>query len=186
MKRASLAADVSQLSGVIKAGETLKDKIVGGAKVALAGRRFMDDVAWSFSTVSEGRTEAEASFQKERIDEISREYQGRELPDSIPRILAANPFGPVNNMVGAEGERWLPVHALVPHSDAKSTLDAIEALFDQHEGNNDRVFDRDRLPHHHSEPANHLNRACVLLARRAQRASRTQFRGRSPRAAQPA
>ena len=131
MKRASLAADVTQLSGVIKAGETLKDKIVGGAKVALAGRRFMDDVAWSFSTVSEGRTDAEAAFQKERIDEISREHQGRELPDSIPRILAANPFGPVNNMVGAEGERWLPVHALVPHSDAKSTLDAIEALFDR-------------------------------------------------------
>ena len=35
-------------------------------------------------------------------------------------------------MVGAEGERWLPVHALVPHSDAKSTLDPIEALFDHY------------------------------------------------------
>ena len=130
MQRASLAADVSQLSGVIKAQGSLKEKIVAGAKVAMAGRRFMDDVGWSFSTVSEGRTEQEAAAQAEEIRSISEAHRGEPLPDSIPRILAANPFGPVNNMVGAGGERWLPVHALVPHSDAAGTLAAIEAVFE--------------------------------------------------------
>ena len=133
MKRASLAADVDQLSGVLKAEATLKDKIVSGAKVALAGRRFMDDVDWSFSAISEGRTQTEADHQNQQIEAISREHGGKQLPDSIPRILAANPFGPVNNMVGAEGERWLPVHALAPHTDAPGTLANIEAVFAAHE-----------------------------------------------------
>lgn len=133
MQRASLAADVNQLSGVIKAEGSLKEKIVAGAKVAMAGRRFMDDVGWSFSTVSEGRTQQEADYQAEAIRGISTAHGGEALPDSIPRILAANPFGPVNNMVGAGGERWLPVHALVPHSDAPGTLAAIEAIFEEHE-----------------------------------------------------
>ena len=57
---------------------------------------------------------------------------GRELPDSIPRLVRSNPFGPVNNMLGAEGERWAPVHGLVPHSRATEVLEAVEALFASH------------------------------------------------------
>jgi FAD/FMN-containing dehydrogenase len=91
----------------------------------------MDDVEWAMFTISEGRTDAEAQHQAMRIRDICLAEGGKELPDSIPRILAANPFGPVNNMVGAEGERWLPVHGLVPHSKGESVLAAVEAVYER-------------------------------------------------------
>jgi FAD/FMN-containing dehydrogenase len=131
MKRASLAADAQQLSGVIQAETGIVNKVKQGAKVALAGRRFMDEVEWAMFTISEGRTEAEAAHQVKRIRAICGAEGGKELPDSIPRIMAANPFGPVNNMVGAEGERWLPVHGLVPHSKGEKVLAAIEAVYER-------------------------------------------------------
>ena len=129
MKRASLAADVQQFAGVVKAESGLFNKVMNSAKLAFSGRRFMDDVAWSFSTLSEGRTQAEADYQVAEIHKICAKYRGRQLPDSIPRLISANPFGPVNNMVGAEGERWLPVHALVPHSKAQEGIACIEEVF---------------------------------------------------------
>jgi len=131
MKRASLAEDAQQLSGVLQNESGIVNKIKQGAKIALSGRRFMDDVEWAMFTISEGRTDAEAQHQAQRIREICLAEGGKELPDSIPRILAANPFGPVNNMVGAEGERWLPVHGLVPHSRAAATLAAIESVYER-------------------------------------------------------
>jgi FAD/FMN-containing dehydrogenase len=131
MKRASLAADAQQLSGVIQAETGIVNKVRQGAKVALAGRRFMDEVEWAMFTISEGRTEAEAAHQVKRIRAICGAEGGKELPDSIPRIMAANPFGPVNNMVGPEGERWLPVHGLVPHSKGEKVLAAIEAVYER-------------------------------------------------------
>ncbi len=131
MKRASLAADAQQLSGVLQKETGIINKVKQGAKIALSGRRFMDDVEWAMFTISEGRTDAEAQHQAMRIRDICLAEGGKELPDSIPRILAANPFGPVNNMVGAEGERWLPVHGLVPHSKGESVLAAVEAVYER-------------------------------------------------------
>jgi len=131
MKRASLAADAEQLSAVIQAESGFVNKVKQGAKIALAGRRFMDEVEWAMFTISEGRTDAEAAHQANRIRAICEAEGGKELPDTIPRILAANPFGPVNNMVGAEGERWLPVHGLVPHSKGEQVLAAVEAVYDR-------------------------------------------------------
>ena len=36
-------------------------------------------------------------------------------------------------MVGPNGERWVPVHTLVPHSRAAETMTAVRNLFDEHE-----------------------------------------------------
>ena len=51
------------------------------------------------------------------------EHGGRELPDSIPRVLRANPFGPLNNVIGPDGERWAPVHGILPHSRAVAAME---------------------------------------------------------------
>jgi FAD/FMN-containing dehydrogenase len=132
MKRDSLASDVKKLGGVLKAAGGVGKAIKAGAKMAVAGRGFMDDVKWSFHVMIEARTEASAIANLQRIREISARYDGRELADSIPRLVRANPFGPVNNMLGPGGERWVPVHALVPHSKAIETLERVEALFSEH------------------------------------------------------
>lgn len=131
MKRESLSTDFKKLSGVLKSAGGVGKAIRDGAKMAIAGRHFMDDVKWSFHVMIEAHTETSAQACLEKALEIVQKHNGRELPDSIPRLVRANPFGPVNNMLGPEGERWVPVHALLPHSRAKEAMDRVEALFDQ-------------------------------------------------------
>jgi hypothetical protein len=132
MKRESIAADAKKFASVLKSAGGVGKAIREGAKMAVAGRRFMDDVKWSFHLMAEGRTEESARLCLEQAREIVSRNSGRELPDSIPKLVRANPFLPVNSMLGPEGERWVPVHGLLPHSRVIESIDKIEALFEHH------------------------------------------------------
>lgn len=132
MKRESLAKDVKALTGVIKAEGSLLGGLKEGAKMALAGRSYMKDVQYSIHVITEHKYDGIAGRYMEDIRAIVRENAGEEIENSIPKIISANPFTPLNNMIGPEGERWSPVHALVPHSRAKQLHEAIEAVFDDH------------------------------------------------------
>lgn len=139
MKRQSLKDDAQKFVGALKAAGGVGAAIRQGAKMAVAGRSFMDDVKWSFHVMIEDRVDAAARARLEAVARIVKHHHGRELADSIPRLVRANPFGPLNNMLGAEGERWAPVHGLVPHSKASSVMDAIEALFGRHRDDTRRL-----------------------------------------------
>lgn len=139
MKRESLATDAKQFVGALKSAGGLGKAIKQGTKMAVSGRRFMDDVKWSFHFMTEGRTEASAEACLEAAREIVSRHQGRELADSIPRLVRANPFGPVNSMLGPEGERWVPVHGLLPHSKTVETIGKIEDLFAGHRQDMERL-----------------------------------------------
>ncbi len=132
MKRQSMVADVKALGGVMKDSGSLIGAIKDGARVALAGRRYMDDVDFSVQVIVEDRIDAGATDRAATVRAIAERHGGREIENSIPRITRANPFGPVNSMLGPEGERWLPVHGLFPHSRYREAYTATEAIFEQH------------------------------------------------------
>lgn len=132
LRRESLAKDAAQLMGVLKASGGIGKAMKAGASVAAAGRRFMDDVQWSFHALATERDERTAKGCIAEADAIVADHGGRRLPNSIPRLLSAHPFGNVNNMLGPEGERWVPVHGLVPHSRAASVIERVEGLFAEH------------------------------------------------------
>jgi len=132
LKRESLAKDVKALAGVMKSAGGITKALKAGAKVAMAGRGYMKDVKFSAHALVQ---EAYASVAKEKAQEIRKlaEKHGlREIDNSIPTIMRANPFGPVNTMIGPEAERWVPVHCVVPHSKAIATYNAIEDVFENH------------------------------------------------------
>lgn len=130
MQRESLMQDAKQVMGVLKAAGGVGKAIKDGAKLAVAGRHFMRDVTWSFHTIIEERNHSAAEECLNRIRAIVRERGGRELADSIPKLVRSNPFGPVNNMIGPHGERWVPLHGLVPHSQAVEVMNKVEAIYD--------------------------------------------------------
>lgn len=132
MQRESLMSDVKKFAGVLKSGDSILGAIKDGAKVAMAGRGFMKDVQYSLHVMIEERVEAAAAAAVDTVREIGQRHGGKEIENSIPKILRANPFGPLNNMVGPNGERWTPVHTLVPHSKAASTMDRVSALLEEH------------------------------------------------------
>ena len=143
MKRESLLADAKALGGVVSGQGSVLGGLREGVKVAVAGRGFMKDVDYSVHFMVEEATRAAADESVERIRAVCAAGGGREIENSIPKIAQANPFGPLNSMIGPAGERWLPVHGLFPHSRAIAAYEAVEALFEE----NRREMERHNILH---------------------------------------
>lgn len=139
MKRDSLTADAKALVGMMKAQGGFWKGLKEGAKVVAAGRSFLDDATFSIHAIAEGRNQAAADADMAAIRAIAAQHGGREVENSIPKILRANPFPPVNSMLGPSGERWVPVHGIVRHSQALAMIEAVIALFDAHADDMDRL-----------------------------------------------
>ena len=131
MKRAGLAEDVKTLKNIVTGQGGLLKGIKEGAKVALAGRSYMDDVAYSLHAATEGHSDAEVKAKTKTLKKIALSHGGREIENSIPKIIRANPFTPLNNILGPEGERWVPIHGIVPMGDAVNCAAEIDAMFEE-------------------------------------------------------
>jgi D-lactate dehydrogenase (cytochrome) len=105
---------------------------LGGLKdalgVAVSGSSFLKDHAYTLHLVIERGNEAELASVMARARAIGAEH-GTELADSVPRVMRSRPFGPVRGMLGKDGERWVPIHAVFPMGEAQRVLDANEAFF---------------------------------------------------------
>ena len=133
MQRESLASDVKKFAGVLKSAGSFMGALKDGAKVALAGRGYMKDVQFSLQIMIEDHTRAAVDHAAAQVRELCAAAGATEIENSIPKIIRANPFMPLNNMIGPNGERWVPVHAILPHSKATETYNAIMALFEKHD-----------------------------------------------------
>jgi len=134
MKRDSLAKDAKSLLNMMKAQGSPWQALKEGARVVAAGRSFLDDAGFSLHVICEGRHQAAVDADLEAIERIAAEHGGRAVENTVPKILRANPFPPVNSMVGPEGERWVPVHGFLPHSRLGEGWRRIQALFAEHGG----------------------------------------------------
>lgn len=139
MKRDSLATDAKQLVGMMKSQGGFWKGLKEGAKVVAAGRSFLDEAKFSVHLIAEGLTQSEADERMTRIGRIVADNGGRAVENTIPKVLRANPFPPVNSMVGPDGERWVPVHGVVRHSKALGVIEAIGALYDANAAGMERL-----------------------------------------------
>ena len=143
MKRESLARDIKTLGQTVAAQNSLLDAVKTGARMAVAGRRFLNDAHYSAHFMVEERTAQAAEDAAERITQIGQEAGGKAVESTIPTVTRAHPFGPLNSMVGPSGERWLPVHGLVPHSRAATAYETVLELFER----NAAVLERHSIVH---------------------------------------
>ncbi len=129
-----LAEDVKTL------GRVAREKGLGESlKVAAAGRRFARDFDWGLHVHVEDHCAAGADQLEHRVKAIAGEHGGRAMPNSLPTILTAHPFPPPNSMLGPQGERWVPIHGKVAHSQAVATINAVDALFARHADDIERL-----------------------------------------------
>jgi hypothetical protein len=139
MKRDSLAKDAKSLLQMMKAQGSAWKAVKEGAKVVAAGRSFLDGVPFSLHVICESRQQQAADADAAAIARIVAVAEGREIENTIPKILRANPFPPVNSMVGPAGERWVPVHGFLPHSRLNEGWSAIQDLYEQQQEEMDRL-----------------------------------------------
>lgn len=130
LEREGLIKDIKSLAGVARSGKTLLSGVKEAAKVMVAGRRLFEGVTYSMHVVAEGRDDAAVDGAMAAIREIAL-AQGEEISNSLPKVMRGTPFPPPNSMLGPDGERWVPIHALVPHSRIGATIQAIHDFFSE-------------------------------------------------------
>lgn len=132
MKRTSLAQDVKALKGVVTSAKNVGKGLKEAVKVAVAGRSFLEEHSYSTHYIIEGRTETEVEERLETVRRICLEHGGHEVENTLPKVLYGDSFFPMTTAIGPQGERWAPVHGIVPVGDAPDALAGLEALFAGH------------------------------------------------------
>jgi len=132
LSEVDLAGAVRALAAVARGQGGVLKGLRESARVALAGRGSLSLDAYSVHLVCAGRSSAAVAADLDACREIARRHGGAELPDSIPKVVRAQPFPPLDDVVGVEGERWAALNAKVAHSDAPSLVAAAESLLEAH------------------------------------------------------
>jgi len=129
----NLVRDAKVLGKVIRQEGGLLKGLKAGARLALAGRDFIEAGCHSLHLVLAARSEAALEADMAAAREIAARFNGKALPDSIPRAGRADLFAPVSTMVlGPEADRWIALNAKVAHRDAQELTAAIEAIIAKH------------------------------------------------------
>jgi D-lactate dehydrogenase (cytochrome) len=139
MRRASLVSDAKTLAAVVTSQKNIFEGVKQGAKMALAGRSFMDDAGYTLHIVTEGASKGQIDEALIVLRTIMKGEGGKEIENTIPKALRAAPFTPLNNVLGPDGERWVPIHGIVALSDGQACWEELEAMFENHRSQMDAL-----------------------------------------------
>ena len=129
IKRASILQGVQALKGVITTAKNTFTGLKDAMRIAVAGKRFIDENGYSLHVVVDGADGAEVKRKLQRVRAIC-DREGSNIANSLPAMLYGDPFVPMSSAVGPEGERWAPMHGLFAISDADRAWARIENLLD--------------------------------------------------------
>lgn len=133
MASADVIEDIKTLGAVVKGQSTWLKGLVEGAKLVVAGRDFMEEGAYSIHVVASGNCQAAVDTDLNTIRAAVAKHGGEEIPNSIPKAVRAKPFGPLNGILGPDGDRWAALNAKVGHSGALALMKETEALLDSYQ-----------------------------------------------------
>jgi len=97
-----------------------------GQAAAPRRREARPEPAWTLHLTAEGATVPAAEAAVEVARGITTRHGAQEIPATIPKVLRARPYS-IRGLVGPEGERWVPVHGMLPLANARACLAAVEA-----------------------------------------------------------
>jgi D-lactate dehydrogenase (cytochrome) len=129
MRFEGLDEDLESFRAVFRAGRGLAQGLRDAAGLALRGRRFLADVGFMMSAVTEAASAEEAERKMRAVRAIAHERGGRDLPDSLPKVVRAAPFRRLNRLLGPAGERIVWFHAMLPNSRALALYEETERVF---------------------------------------------------------
>lgn len=133
MAAADIVEDIKTLGAVVKGQSGWLKGLVEGAKLVVAGRDFIKEGAWSIHTVASGNSQGAVDVDLETIREAALAAGGEEIPNSIPKAVRADPFKPLNSILGPDGDRWAALNAKTGHSQILPLMEEVEALFVEHQ-----------------------------------------------------
>ena len=141
MKFEGLKKDLQSLGALTKSQKNIFSGVKEAIKVASAGRSFMEGVGYAMHITVEGKNDKDVNGSIEEIKRIAEKNNGKEITNSLPKLVRANPFLPTNRLLGPKGERWVPIHVILPHSKVKGILKDIDSYFN----NNKELIEKNNI-----------------------------------------
>jgi len=124
----NLSKDFGYLKAVAQSESSVFAGIGAAARMVWKGRRSLGGETFVLNIVIDAATTQSADAHVAILREMAAEH-GTEIESTIPRAIRSLPFTYPNDILGDRGERWVPTHALAPHSRAKEVVRAIEEYF---------------------------------------------------------
>jgi FAD/FMN-containing dehydrogenase len=128
--KAEHSASVNRISDGLKTlGNVVKAQgLKAAVQVATGGTAFLKAHNFTLHIVTEAHSPAALNEALAMLREIGKRH-GVEIENSVPKVMRSKPFGPVRGMLGLNGERWVPIHAVFPLSAAQKVVEANDAYF---------------------------------------------------------
>jgi FAD/FMN-containing dehydrogenase len=101
------------------------------ARMAAAGRRFLAPEHFSANYIVEGLDLPSVRGSAAALRDALAPF-GAETANTIPNVVYATPFAPLYNMLGPRGERWVPVHGILPFSRVAGFRKALMQFYESH------------------------------------------------------
>jgi FAD/FMN-containing dehydrogenase len=127
-----LPKDLAYLKAVAQSESSMLAGLGAAARMVWKGRRSLGGESFVLNVVVDEASAQAADANMAIVRGIGAKH-GRELEPTIPRAIRGLPFTYPNDILGDRGERWVPTHALAPHSRALEVIRALEAFFDARE-----------------------------------------------------
>ena len=96
--------------------------------LARTGLEYFKQCPWTVHFIVDGLNPALATDAMGAIREVAHRH-GKSIPADAPQKQRAVPFGNVESvLLGPDGQIWLPLHAIVPYSRARSAITDYQAF----------------------------------------------------------
>jgi len=123
MKQAAIA--------VFKASRNWFDGLIQLMKMGLAGKKFLEGYDYSAHFSVEGYSQAEVATKLAILRKAVAEH-GNEIANTMPTVLMAMPFIPLYPILGPQGQRWVPMHGIMPFSKLHAFNAELDKLYEDY------------------------------------------------------
>jgi FAD/FMN-containing dehydrogenase len=137
-RQSGAAARVRIAGSVLKAATGWASGLRQLARMGLAGSGALSQARYAVHYIVEGLDRRDV---KNRLAVLRKSAlpHGEELPNTVPTVVHGMPFAPLHNVVGPAGERWVPLHGILPHSAVAGFHRQATALLDRHQAAMERL-----------------------------------------------
>ncbi len=130
--KADTATALQSALAVWKTSRGLLDGAKQLLKMAFAGRGFLKGAVFSAHWVVDGLDDVSCRAAVARLRSVLQAH-GAEVPATVPTVANAMPFMPLYNVRSPLGERWVPIHGLLPFSRVSAFREELSAYYARHE-----------------------------------------------------
>ena len=120
MKQAAIA--------VFKASRNVFDGLFQLIKMGIAGKSFLAGYDYSAHFSIDGYSHAEVAHKLASVRKAVAMH-GTEIANTMPTVLMAMPFIPLYPILGPQGQRWVPMHGIMPFSKLIAFNDKLDLLY---------------------------------------------------------